>query len=92
MPGWGGRIDCNSYKGTFWVIEMFCVSIGMMVTLNLHIYQKSSNCTLKALTIHCRQILPQRFTKVLRSCCAFRGHGGYSALALRGCVSTSATL
>lgn len=68
------------------VIKMFCVLIGMMVMLDLHIYQKSSNCTLKALTIHCRQILPQLFTKVLQSCCAFRGHRRYSTLTLRVCV------
>lgn len=83
-----GRVDGLTVTATrelSEVIEMFCVLIGMMVTLNLHIYQKPSDCTLKTLIVHCRQILPQLFTKVLQSCCAW-GHGGYSSLALRGCM------
>lgn len=81
VEGLTGTATRELYK----VIKMFCVLIGMMVMLDLHIYQKSSNCTLKALTIHCRQILPQLLTKVLQSCCAFRGRRGYSTLALRVC-------
>lgn len=60
-----------------------------LVTWDLHIYQNSSDCTLKALALHCLSVLPQLFTKVLQSFCAFWGYGWRKHL---GCQSTVGTI
>lgn len=51
LPKWV-RTDWKGHKAAFWVVEVFCILIGVVVT-RIYIHENSLNYTFKIYTFPC---------------------------------------